>query len=239
MSPLVAAGLLLQKGIDPVLHMHCRDSNNIALRSELLGARALGVTSLLIQRGEKLHDDYRPRTKAVYDIGSKSLIAAARQLDGGDASTRFFLGGVITVFNPKSGWRAKSLFAKTDAGVRFLQTQMCFDADVLRRYMARLVELRLTHRAHVVVSLATLPSAEAARWVRDNMRGSAMPEALIARLAQATDPEREGVDICAELLRAMRDIPGIGGVNLLTPGDVATLPAAVHAAGLSAGRATP
>ena len=231
-SPLAASALLIQKGIDPILHMTCRDRNNIALRSDLLGAEALGITSLLIQRGDKLHDDYRPKTNQVFDIGSKALIQAALKFSQERMSANFYIGGVITIFNPKSGWQAKSLVAKTDAGARFLQTQMCFDAEKLRRYMAELVALRLTHRAHIVASVAILPSAEMARWVRDNVRGSVMPDAVIRRLTQAPDPEQEGIQLCAELIQEMKEIPGIGGVNVLTPGDVATIPAAIRAAGL-------
>ena len=232
MSPLAASALLIQQGIDPITHMTCRDRNNIALQSDLLGAEALGITSLLVQRGDKLHDDYRPKTKQVFDIGSRALISAAVNFSQKRTSADFFIGAVITTFNPKSGWRAKSLAAKADAGARFLQTQMCFDIDVLRRYMARLVAVRLTHRAHIVVSLAILPSAEMARWVRDNVRGAVMPEAIIDRLTQASDPEQEGIRLCVELLQEMQEIPGIGGVNLLTPGDVATIPATIRAAGL-------
>lgn len=233
MSTLAAASLLIEKDIDPIVKMHCRDSNSLVLRSDLLGARALGVTSLLIERGDKLPDNYRPRTQAVYDIGSKALIDAALKLNDGDPSTDFFVGGIITAFNPKAGWRAKSLIDKADAGIRFMQTQMCFDMDILRRYTAQLVALRLTHRAHVVVSLATLPTAEMARWIRDNVRGSVMPDEIVQRLAQAADPEQEGVRICVELLNEIQEIPGIGGANLLTPGDVATIPAAIREAGLS------
>lgn len=232
MSPLAASALLIEQGIDPVLQMTCRDRNNIALRSDLLGAEALGITSLLIQRGDKLHDKYRPKTKQVFDTGSKALIRAALKLNGERKSANFYVGGVITIFNPKSGWRAKLLVAKVDAGARFLQTQMCFDMDLLRRYMAQLVTTRLTHRAHIVVSLATLPTAEMARWVRDNVRGSVMPETVIHRLAQASDPEQEGVRICIELLQEIREIPGVSGVNLITPGDISSIPTAIRGAGL-------
>ena len=232
LSPLVASGLLIQNGIDPIAQMTCRDRNRIALQSDLLGAQALGITSLLVQRGEKLSKDYRPKTKHVFDIGSRRLIRAALSLNGKPEIADFYVGSVITTFNPKSGWRAKSLVAKTDAGARFLQTQMCFDMDLLRRYMAGLVAARLTRRAHIIVSIATLPSAETARWVRDNVRGSVMPDAVIRRLDQAPDPEQEGAKLCAEMLEEMKEIPGVGGVNLLTPGDVSTIPAAIRAAGL-------
>jgi len=232
MSTLSAATLLLQQGIDPIAQMSCRDRNNIALQSDLLGAQAVGITSLLIQRGDKLPADYRPKTKQVFDFSSGDLISAALRISRERKPADFHIGSVITVFNPKSEWRAKSLVAKVDAGARFLQTQMCFDMDVLRRYMARLVAVRLPRRAHIVVSVATLPSGETARWVRDNLRGSVMPEVVIRRLDQAPDPEQEGVKLCAELLQELKEIPGVGGANVLTPGNVATIPAAIRAAGL-------
>ncbi len=231
MSTLAAASLLIRNDIDALVHMHCRDSNRIALQSELLGAKAIGVTSLLVQRGNKLPDDYRPKTTEVYDIGSKALINTATRMNSGDPVTDFFIGAVITAFKPRPGWKAKSLVTKIEAGTRFLQTQMCFDTDILRHYAAGLVELRLTHKARFVASIATLPSAEMARWVRDNVRGAVMPQTVIQRLTQAADPELEGVRICAELLQELREIPGIGGAHILTPGDVTTIPAAVKAAG--------
>lgn len=231
-SNLSAASLLIQQGVDPVVQMTCRDRNNIALQSDLLGAQALGVTSLLIQRGDKLAEDYRPKTKQVFDMSSGDLITAALRIGSEDKTPDFHIGSVITVFNAKSEWRATSLVAKADAGARFLQTQMCFDMDRLRRYMARLVAIRLTRRVHVVVSVATLPSGETARWVRDNMRGSVMPDAVIRRLDQASDPEQEGIRLCAELLQELKEIPGVSGANVLTPGNVATIPTVIHAAGL-------
>jgi len=233
MSALAASSLLLQKGIDPVAQITCRDRNNIALQSDLLGAQALGITSLLIQRGDKLPEGYRPKTKQVFDISSGNLMGAALRLNSGGKSAAFHIGAAIMVFNPKFEWRAKSLVAKADAGARFLQTQMCFDMDLLRRYMARLVAIRLIHRVHVMVSVATLPSGETARWVRDNLRGSVMPDAVIRRLDRASDPEQEGIRLCAELLQEMQEIPGVGGVNVVTPGNVASIPAAIRAAGLA------
>jgi hypothetical protein len=49
---------------------------------------------------------------------------------------------------------------------------------------------------------------------------------------QARDPEQEGVNICAELLQQVAEIPGVDGANLLTPGELETLPAAIRASGL-------
>ena len=59
-----------------------------------------------------------------------------------------------------------------------------------------------------------------------------MPDSIIERMEQAPDPESEGVDICAELLQELSTIPGVSGVNLLTLGNLATIPAAIDASGV-------
>ena len=80
LSPLVVAGILLKHQIDPVLHMTCRDRNRVALHSDLLGAAALGVTSLLIMRGKKYPKNISPKIKGVFDWGVNRLIADARAM---------------------------------------------------------------------------------------------------------------------------------------------------------------
>jgi hypothetical protein len=50
MSNVAASGLLIQHGMDPVIHMNCRDRNRIALQSDLLAAQALGISNLLLMR---------------------------------------------------------------------------------------------------------------------------------------------------------------------------------------------
>jgi methylenetetrahydrofolate reductase (NADPH) len=235
MSPLAAASLLLQAGIDPIVQLSCRDRNRIALQGELLGAAAIGVSSLLLQRGDKLPRDYQPKTKQVFDIGAKRLVGTARaiQQDPRLANvSNLFIGTIALAFNPVSEWRPAKLRARSNAGARFIQTQLCFDIDVLRRYVGRLCEAKLTHRVHVIVSLGTLPSADTARWLRRHLRGSVMSKAVIQRMDQARDPEQEGVNICAELLQQVAEIPGVDGANLLTPGELETLPAAIRASGL-------
>ena len=42
MAPLAVARLLVERGINPMLQVTCRDRNRLALQSDLLGAYALG-----------------------------------------------------------------------------------------------------------------------------------------------------------------------------------------------------
>ena len=104
----------------------------------------------------------------------------------------------------------------------------------MKRYMAVLVAQNVVRELNIVVSLATLPSAEVATWLRDNRRRALIPDDVIERLAQAVDPEIEGVAICVEAMQQYAEIPGISGINLMTPGSLDTLVAAVSTSGLRA-----
>jgi methylenetetrahydrofolate reductase (NADPH) len=99
--------------------------------------------------------------------------------------------------------------------------------------MDRLVEARTTWKFSVIVSLAPLPSADTARWVKEQMPDSKIPEALIKRLEQAPDPELEGIRICAEAMQEVAEIPGITGVHLMSTGSPEHISAAIDASRLA------
>lgn len=234
LTPLAVSNILLENGIEPLAHLNCRDRNRVALESELLSLGTMGVTSVLLMRGDDLPDHHRPRVKQVFELGGKDLIETACELadDPGVTSVPdFCIGTTATVFRPRAGWKPRTLLTKVEAGARFIQTQLCFDIETLRRYMTHLVEARLTWKTAIIVSLATLPSAMSARWLRENLRGSVVPKKVIRRLQQARDPEQEGIAICAELLEQLGEVPGVSGAHLMTPGAIDTIPAAILAAG--------
>src|SRR3990172_12865459 len=47
LSSLAGSALLVREGIEPVYQLTCRDSNRLALQSDLLGACALGIRKVL------------------------------------------------------------------------------------------------------------------------------------------------------------------------------------------------
>jgi methylenetetrahydrofolate reductase (NADPH) len=230
MSALSASAILVEHGCDPVPVLTCRDRNRMALESDLLGLQALGVSSLVLMRGHRVPKQHAMPAASVFDLTGRELIALAAALGDG-----FFVGTGARVFRPGPRWRADSLTMRSAAGAGFVQTQLCFNMEILRRYMARFVEAESTRDFPVMVSLSPLPSATTARWVKKNMSDSRIPDALIQRLEDARDPEQEGIAICAELMQEISGIPGVSGVNLMTTGDPDALPATIRAAGLRTG----
>jgi methylenetetrahydrofolate reductase (NADPH) len=235
MSGIAAAAILLQQGMDPIVHMNCRDRNRIALHKDLIGAAALGVTSVLVMRGKTIPDSKKLGVRNVFDLPALEFMAyiqGLKQAEDASLIRDFLIGANAEVFDPEADWTPRNLIRKCDAGANFVQLQICFDMSVARKYMARIVASKLTHQASFIMALAPLPSADVARWVRDNVKGALVPETIIGRLEQASDPEAEGILICAELLQELTTIPGVSGVNLLTLGELEAIPAAIEASGV-------
>lgn len=217
MSPLAAASLVLQNRIDAVLHMSCRDRNRLALQADMLGAAALGVSTLVLFRGEKPGDTTSRRARGVFHLVETQLIQMAG-LIGNDrnlvSNPGFNIGSCITVFKPEKHWEAKRIQEKIDAGVNFLQTQPCLNAGLLRRYMRRLVERKIMHRASVLVEVPLVTSKQEAKAIKTRYKGATIPASVARRIVQAADPVAAGITICAEMIAELRAVPGISGVNV-------------------------
>ena len=233
-SVVALAALLKQRGLDPVPQLSCRDRNRIALQSDLLGLRALGVTSVLLNKGARLPVEDETVAAPVFDLNARELVAMAQELNDEAENTarELLIGTDATVCAPGPRWSPDPLLGRAAVGARFLQTQPCFNVKMLRKYMKRLVEDKVTWQFAVIVTLAPLPSAETAAWLQENIRGALIPPALVERLQHADDPEQEGIDICAELIREIAAIPGISGINLLTLGNPPAVKAAIESSGV-------
>jgi methylenetetrahydrofolate reductase (NADPH) len=240
-SPLVAAHWLLENGIEPVLQMTCRDRNRLALQADLIGALALGVRNFLVLRGDDPAAGDQPEAKPVFDLDSRALLETAdllrreARLPSGTAVAGiqpFLLGATDMPIDPPAGWVPEALRAKLDAGAEFVQTQFCIDAGVARRYAARLAELGLARRMKLLIGVAPLASARSARWMRERLFGTIIPDETIARLEGAVDAKAEGLRICVELLRQLVETPGIAGAHIMAPQNPAAIAEVIVASGL-------
>ncbi|HEY7552123.1 MAG TPA: methylenetetrahydrofolate reductase [Hyphomicrobiaceae bacterium] len=247
MGSLAAAALILDAGVEPILQLTCRDRNRIALQSDLLAAAALGIENLLLLRGDNPSAGDQADAKPVFDLDTPTLSMVARdirdrqKLMSGQRITGnadFFIGATDAPIDPYPGWSPDRLKAKIAAGAQFAQTQFCMDPAVVRRYMQRLADSGLGS-FRLIIGLVPLRSAHAARWIRDTLHGSIIPDSIAARMEGATDPVREGRKICDELVEQLKAVPGVGGVHIMMPGNDVGLAEVVASAAQIAGQQAP
>ena len=224
MSSIAVCALLTRVGYAPIMQISCRDKNRIAIQGDILGGAAMGVCNMLCLTGDGVQAGDHPQAKPVFDLDCVSLLGIARTLrddhhfqSGRKISfaPRVFLGAAENPSALPHAWRAQRLAKKVAVGAQFIQTQYCYDVTLLRNFMVQVEDLGLFGKVFILAGVGPLRSAKTADWMRKNVPGMFVPDALVTRLAGAKDQAAEGRSICVELIREMREIRGISGVHIM------------------------
>jgi methylenetetrahydrofolate reductase (NADPH) len=121
---------------------------------------------------------------------------------------------------------------KVAACADFVQTQCIYDMDRFGAWMAQVRERGLHERCRILAGVTPLKSAGMARYMRDQVAGVTVPDSYVERMGKAEDPKGEGVNICVEQIRQLREIEGVAGVHIMAIEWEAIVPEIVAKAGL-------
>ncbi|GAB4212438.1 MAG: methylenetetrahydrofolate reductase [Synechococcales cyanobacterium] len=219
MSPLAAAVLLQQIGLEPVMQLACRDRNRIALQGDLLGAAALGIPNVLALTGDPVGAGDCVESRAVFDLESTRLLTLIRQLNQGqdlqgkplvDGATDFFVGAALDPQSPSWSGLQRRFQRKLDAGAQFFQSQLISDFDRLHTFMDR---LGYAANRPILAGIFLLKSAKNAEFINKNVPGAHIPSPIVERLAAAANPQEEGICIAAEQIQKAKSL--CHGVHLM------------------------
>ena len=244
LSSVGVCALLERRGYTTIMQISCRDRNRLAVQGDVLGASALGVSNVLCLTGG-VQAEGHPSAKPVFDLDCMSLITTLRTLrdesrflSGRTITTppQIFIGAAANPFVPPQEFRVERLAKKIAAGAQFVQTQYCFDIPRLEEYMRQVRDLGLHEHCHILVGVGPLTSARAARWIRDNIPGVHIPDAVIQRLESADRPRLEGRRLCMELIQQVREIEGVAGVHVMAYRQEEAIAEIIDASGVLAGR---
>jgi 5,10-methylenetetrahydrofolate reductase len=107
---------------------------------------------------------------------------------------------------------------------------------MFRTFMERARDLGLTEKCYILAGVGPLASAKAARWIRANVPGIHIPDAIIARLEGVENQKKEGARICIDIIRELREIEGVAGVHVMAYRQEELVAEIVHESGILAGR---
>ena len=224
MSSVGMCALLTRRGYSMIMQISCRDKNRIAMQGDVLGASAMGVSNILCLTGDGVQSGDHPEAKPVFDMDcmtSLQMLCGMRDkgqfLSGRKITSppQVFLGAAANPFAPPFDYRPLRLAKKVAAGAQFVQTQYCFDIAMLKDYMTKVRELGLHKKVFILPGVGPLASAKSAEWIRSNVAGVHIPDAIIKRLSGAKDQKQEGVNICIDMINQIREIEGVSGVHIM------------------------
>lgn len=221
MSSLAFCALVKQQiPITILLHFTTRDRNLLAIRSDLLGAAALGIEGIVALKGDPASIGDIPYASSVYDVSTIGLIKIISDMNAGRIwqahgtdTTRFLIAVGANPCVPDLDTEIERLRVKIKAGAQCIITQPVYDAALLEQFKRRIEAFRCP----VIVGLLPLKSSRQAEYLHHEVPGIVIPEHIRQCLQECDgdDAIRKGFESAISLIRETADLAD--GYYLMPP----------------------
>jgi methionine synthase / methylenetetrahydrofolate reductase(NADPH) len=221
MSCIAFAALCEQRiGIETLIHFTTRDRNLMALQSELLGAHALGIRSVIALTGDPPQMGSYPSATGVWDVKSPGFIRIIKQLNHGldwagnsiGRPTNFLIACAVNPMADDLDFELDWYHQKVDAGADFAITQPLFDLEQLDRFFSREPKPKIP----TVVEIMPLQSYKHAEFCHNELAGVVIPQEHLRRMKEAGERGIEvGFDLAHQFLLEVLKDPRVQGVLLV------------------------
>lgn len=224
MSPWAVCDTIQHKfDIETILHFPVRGRNLLRVQGDLLAAHRIGIRNVFVVMGDPTEVGDYPEAMDHYDLVPSGLIKMlAQQFNRGvdfsgkkfSEPTSFFIGGALNL-NPKNLQREiKVLHRKVESGVRFLLTQPVYDLEKVIEFKHAYQENYGELTVPIIAGLMPIRDAKHAAFLHHEIPGITIPEAMMDRINQAGDQERQiGLEIAEEMAVALK--PHVQGIYLM------------------------
>jgi methylenetetrahydrofolate reductase (NADPH) len=134
LGPSALAYKILEKGLDVIVHMACRDMNRGGLESRALQMAMVGMRNILAVNGDYIGKAFGGQGKPVFDLDSVGLVlmlSMLREREREIDSEGFFTGCAVSPFKQTEAEcfaQYAKMVRKIAAGADFLITQLGYDA---------------------------------------------------------------------------------------------------------------
>lgn len=197
MSAMVFARLIRKKtGRPAILHCTIRDHNRLALQSELWGAGAMGIDTIIALTGDPTAKKADHSASFVADLNVFELIAMSAQ-------TGHFTGAVLD-FRPEiNGLKneLRRLEKKVAAGAQFIVTQPVYDMETADQIADGTKHLNVP----VIMGILPLLSYKHAVFLHDKVDGISVPENIRQEMENSDDPLQYGIVQSRQMLEMARE----------------------------------
>jgi len=207
-APALSAAMLgaeiIRLGIEPLVHLTCKDKNRNELESLLYGLERAGVRNLLVMTGDYPKAGYLGAPRPVFDLDPVNLVGLISDLNRGREvpttkgagrlkQTNFFPGVAASPFKALEAEQMGQYYKlkkKLQAGARFVVSQLGFDA---RKFHELLQLVKLLGYGHVPVigNIYLLPLGAAKLMNSNGLPGCVVPDKLLREIHdEAAAPDK-------------------------------------------------
>lgn len=221
----IAISSLVQNatGMDCITHFACRDRNMIGLQSELLGAYAQNVKTILAVTGDPAQIGDYPNATSVYDVDSIGLIKSMNNMNHSNdlmgnpigKKTNFLIACAANPVADDLDREIERLWKKADSGATLAFTQPLFDQDLLEQFLKKIETIPI----QVVLGVIPLRTVRHAEFLHYEVPGMTVPEWVRKKMATAGDSTEQaskiGIEIAVDFVKKVKD--SVSGIYMMPP----------------------
>lgn len=203
-----------ETGVEPIIHMTCRDRNINATKALLLGLAMEEIQNILLVTGDPIPTAERDEVKAVFQLNSVRLASFVQRLNEEVLEKPMNIGAALNINAVNFTAELDKAKRKEEAGVQVFYTQPVLSEIGVNN----LSEARKNLQGHIMGGLIPVVSYRNAHFMQSEISGITMEEQVLQSFTEDMTKDeagRLGVKWTRHFMEKI--IPYVDGLYLITP----------------------
>lgn len=212
-ASLTAYKIKNEIGIEPIVHMTCRDRNVNASKALLLGLNLENILNIITITGDPVPTAEKDEVKSVFQFNSTKFATLVSDMNEKVFTNKMNIGGALNLNANKFDLEIKRAQAKEKAGVNVFYTQPVISRTAVENLKIARKELK----SYIMGGVMPIVSYKNALFMNSEASGIRLDDEIIERYKglEREAASRLAVEITSDFMRQIEDY--VDGYYIITP----------------------
>ncbi len=212
-ASLTAYKIKNEIGIEPIVHMTCRDRNVNASKALLLGLNLENILNIITITGDPVPTAEKDEVKSVFQFNSTKFAALVSDMNEKVFTNKMNIGAALNINANKFDLEIKRAQAKEKAGVNVFYTQPVISRTAVENLKIARKELK----SYIMGGVMPIVSYKNALFMNSEASGIRLDDEIIERYKglEREAASRLAVEITSDFMRQIAD--DVDGYYIITP----------------------
>lgn len=212
-ASLTAYKIKNEIGIEPIVHMTCRDRNVNASKALLLGLNLENILNIITITGDPVPTAEKDEVKSVFQFNSTKFATLVSDMNEKVFTNKMNIGGALNLNANKFDLEIKRAQAKEKAGVNVFYTQPVISKTAVENLKIARKELK----SYIMGGVMPIVSYKNALFMNSEASGIRLDDEIIEQYKglEREAASRLAVEITSDFMRQIEDY--VDGYYIITP----------------------
>lgn len=212
-ASLTAYKIKNEIGIEPIVHMTCRDRNVNASKALLLGLNLENILNIITITGDPVPTAEKDEVKSVFQFNSTKFAALVSDMNEKIFTNKMNIGAALNINANKFDLEIKRAQAKEKAGVNVFYTQPVISKTAVENLKIARKELK----SYIMGGVMPIVSYKNALFMNSEASGIRLDDEIIERYKglEREAASRLAVEITSDFMKQIAD--DVDGYYIITP----------------------